>query len=268
MAPIERESPDAAPGEPRSWLFDFGGVVGAATLGSAAAAVPAALRLASVAGMCSGFGVWALLFGVALVPMSLAVIGIRRARTGLLALGGREGATFLVGLLAWLLASFAALVLLGAVLRSRTHHRALGGVVFGVTAVVAVFGLALVLSRVAKLTRRASPVVLGIVAAVAAGVVGFLVALVRHRLALGASPPFPPSESAKLIDGLAFALSAFIASGHPFVHRRALALVGPPLAAVVFMLGVSSWRTCPALRGAVDEQAPIFAWIARRAAPD
>jgi len=170
-----------------------------------------------------------------------------------------------VMLLAWLGSCFVALTLLGAVLRAQTHHRALGGVTFALVAFALALGLALVIARIGSLVQKASPPMRWALGAL--GMALLALAAVKARHALGGAAPFSAAEGAKLVDGLAFALSAFIASGHPFLHRRALALVGPPVAAIILILGVSSWRTCPGLGEALGEQAPMFAWMARSAAP-
>ncbi len=267
VPPVPRDPPDVlTPGEPKSWLLRFGGIVGAGAFGSAMAATPAALRLQGTLGSCSPMGAWPFLFGVAIVPMTLVIVGVRRARTGFRALGRSDGMTPVVLLLAWLASCFSGMTLLGALLRARTHHRALGGVVFGFLALVMALGLAVVLVRVASIVRRTSSTMKWALMGIAAAGLGFVVAFTRHRLAQGGSSPFSPDEGAKLIDGLAFALSAFIASGHPIAQRRAIALAGPPLATILVILGASSWRTCPMLGQTLDEQAPLFGWIAHRAA--
>jgi hypothetical protein len=266
MPPLTAPDPGVAPpGEPGSWLMQVGGIVGAAALGSAMATAPAALRLEATLGKCSPVGAWPVLFVATLAPMCLAVVGLRRARSGFRALGRSEGMTPVVMLLAWLGSCFGALTLLGALLRARTHHRALGGVVFAFAAFGVALGLALVLARVGSVIRRASPRLRWALAAAGAATLGLAVLQVRHRL--GSTAPFSAAEGAKLVDGLAFALSAFIASGHPFAHRRSLALLGPPLAAVILILGVSSWRTCPTLGATLGEQAPMFGWMAHYSAP-
>jgi hypothetical protein len=262
---MDRDPPDAAPpGEPRSWLLRFGGVAFAGTVGSALAAAPAALRLETASGLCSPLDGWALLFAIAIVPMTLAVLGLQRARVGLAAVGRSDGTTPMAMLLAWAVSCFMGLTLLGSFLRAHTHHRALGGVVFASAALAMALGLGLFFARIGSVLRRASPGVRWVLAAVGVAMLGVLVAAVRHQLGREASPPFPPAESAKLVDGLAFALSALIASGYPFVKRRPLALVGPPLAAIVLMLGLSSWRSCPSLRDAMEERAPLYSWVVRR----
>jgi hypothetical protein len=269
VAPTAGASPDAAPpDEPRSWPVRFGGLVGAGALGSALATVPAALRLDGAPGVCTPAGSWALLFGVALVPMCLAVLALGRARSGFSALRGGDAMTPVVTLLVWLLSCFACFTLLGALLRSRTHHRALGGVVYAFVALVIAVALALALARVASVARRASATTRWVLAGLGAAALGFVVASVRHRLAVAADPPFSSAQAARLVDGLAFALSAIFASTRALSQRRALALVGPPLAAVVLYLGLSAWQACPSLSEALQERAPVFSWVVQRSSPD
>jgi len=243
----------------------IGGVVGAGAFGSAMAAAPAALRLEPSLGVCSPVGAWPFLFGVSIVPMSVAVLGLQRARSGFRALGRSDGMTPVVMVLAWLGSCFAAMTLLGALLRARTHHRALGGVVFAFGAFALAVGLALALARIGALLRKTSPRARWVFVILGAAALALGMFQAQHRL--GSTAPLSAAEGAKLVDGLAFALSAFIASGYPFVQWRALALIGPPLAGVVLILGLSTWRTCPTLQHALGEQAPMFAWMARYEAP-
>lgn len=253
------------PDEPRSWLLRFGNVVGAAALGSALATAPAALRLELTPGACSMTGAWAVLIALALVPMSLAVLALGRARGGFAALRGSQGMTPVVAVLAWLVATFVALVGLGAVLRARTHHRALGGVTYAVAAFVVSFGLALAIARASSMARKASASTRWGLAVAAATVLGFLVAFARHRLSQGGG--FANGTGTRLVDGLAFALAAFLASARPLASSKLFALVGPPAATVLLMLGWSSWRACPSLQATLEERAPVFGAVVRRVAP-
>jgi hypothetical protein len=261
-------SSQGAPGEPVPWLLRFGGVVGAGTLGAAIASAPATLRVASVAGVCSPAGTWALLGGVAIVPMSISIVALRRARVGFGALGQQESVALATTTLLWLASSFASVTLLGSFLRARTHHRALGGVVLAGCTLAVAAALALVCSRAAK-------IVLGLAQAArrAALVMGgaflglLLIALSSAALLSVARAPSPRTEDAKLLDAMAFALSALLASASPIVHRRVLALVGPPLAVAILVLGVSSLFACPVLGDAVEEKAPLFFWLVSLVAP-
>jgi hypothetical protein len=254
-------------GERTPWLSRFGGTVGAGALGAVIAAVPATLRVESVAGVCRPGGTWALLGGVAIVPMSIAVLVLRRARVGFVALGKRESVALASIVLVWLVSTFACLSLLGSLLRARTHHRALGGVVFAGGALSVAGMLALVCARAARIARGLPRTARWGLGAIAGGLLGVVIALARAKLGHLASPPFPFEESAKLVDGMAFALSALLASVSPLVHRRFLALLGPPLAVAILVLGVSSLSACPPLRDAVEEQAPVFFWLIALVAP-
>ena len=127
--------------------------------------------------------------------------------------------------------------------------------------------LALVCARAARIARALPRTARWGLGAIGGGLLGVVIALARAKLGHLASPPFPFEESAKLVDGMAFALSALLASVSPLVHRRSLALLGPPLAVAILVLGVSALSACPPLRDAVEEQAPIFFWLIALVAP-
>ena len=61
-----------------------------------------------------------------------------------------------------------------------------------------------------------------------------------------------------VVDVLAFSLAAFFASHRSLVARRAIALIGPPVAVVVLAVGVATLRAAP-VRDAIGESAPAFA---------
>jgi hypothetical protein len=239
----------------------FGSAVGAGALGSLIATAPAMLRLDGAAGVCSPFGAWTLLIATTLLPMALLVLALQRARSGFLALGRRKDRGFLAPLFAWLASTFVALTCLGAFLRARTHHHALAGVTFAITGLALSLVLALVWTRLAAQMRRApsavqwaTPIVLG------TGFVGAL-AWALYASTRTATAPVLAMQRLRLVDGFAFVMGALIASRRPFVNRRALALLGPPLAAIALVLGVSSIRTCPSLCDVLSGQAPAVGWI-------
>jgi hypothetical protein len=252
---------EGPPGEPESWLLRFGGALGAGALGALIAAMPATLRIESLGETCSRGGTWALLSAVTIVPMSTAIVGLRRARTGLVALGKRHSIALATTSVLWLASTFVSLTALGSLLRALTHHRALGGVVFAGSGLFSALALALVCTRL-------SNIVLGLPRAVRWGVgilggslLGFAAAVVRTKMAHGSGPSLSTLDSAKLVDGLAFTLSALLASASPLVSRRTLALLGPPLAVVIVVLGVSALFACPVLRDTVEEKAPLFSGL-------
>jgi hypothetical protein len=162
-------------------------------------------------------------------------------------------------LVAWIGSTFVVLAFFGAILRSRTHHHALAGVTFAITALFLSLVLALIWKRFAALTRR-TPRLRAITVAVSIGLM-MAIALAQHGWIRERAPALLTAEGAKLVDVLAFALGALVASGRRFVNRRALALVGPPLAAIVLVLGASSLRACPSLRETLYGRAPAASWI-------
>jgi hypothetical protein len=166
-------------------------------------------------------------------------------------------------LVGWLGSTFVALAPLGALLRARTHHHALGGVVFAITGLLLSLLLALVWARVAAIARRAAESGRRAAIVVAAMAVGVVVALACAVAGLtrGAEWSILAAQSVKLVDGTAFALGGLVASGRLFANRRTLALLGPPLAAIVCVLGASSLRACPSLREALHGRAPAVSWM-------
>jgi hypothetical protein len=251
---------DIPPGEPGPWFSYVGATVGAGAFGAAIAATPATLRIEGLGEVCSPGGTWALLGGLAIVPMSIAVVALRRAAASFVALGKRESVALATTILLWTVSTFVGLTLLGSLLRARTHHRALGGVAFaGCALSVAVVG-ALVCARAAKIVLRlARPARWG-VAIILSALLGFVIAVAGVKLSHSAGPLLPPMASANLMDALAFGLSAVLASLLPNVYPRALALLGPPLAVVILVLGASSLLACLPLRDTIEEQAPLFFW--------
>jgi len=191
--------------------------------------------------------------------MGVAILALRRAKGGFLALGKPGSVAPLLLLLAWLVSTFASMTVLGALFRARTHHRALGGVVFAGAALVVAIGLAVVLSRVASIVRRLPRAARWGLGIALGATFGFLVAVARAQVARASGPSLPPAESARVVDALAFTLSALLAAGSPLVLRRPLALLGPPLAVVILVLGVSALSGCPSLREAIGTEAPLFA---------
>jgi hypothetical protein len=188
--------------------------------------------------------------------MSVAIVALQRARSSFVSLGRRENVA-IAGLL-WFVSSFGSFTLLGSLLRARTHHRALGGVVFAVCGLAVAVLLALGSARtVSILVRLSRPARWG-VGAVASAV--FVMAthanvLYDHvaRLSL--------SERARVVDGLAFALCALLASVSSLANRRGAALLGPPFAVVILVLGIASLLSCTALRDSFEQRAPLVFWL-------
>jgi hypothetical protein len=195
-------------------------------------------------------------------PMLCAIVVARRARDGLRSLAGPEAAAraFVAG------ATFALLVLVfslvGAFLRATTHHRALGGVTFALVGLGLAAAVAMVAHRVAALLERASAPV----RALCQGTTALALAVGLGELGLrfadaAARDPVSSADAGIVVDLLAFALFALLASRPAFGRTRGLVYVGPPLALLVAVAGTTELRH-PAIRAAIEERAPAFAPVA------
>jgi hypothetical protein len=256
--------PASAPPPPRaaadgSFVVRFGTAVGLGAVAALVGAIPATLRVASVATEGPGAAqVWLALAAAALVPMVLAVVVLRGAREGLRAFAGPGAGLRLAGVGLWLASLLVGFTLLGRVLRAHTHHHALAGVTFAFGALAFALGSAVVSARVVALARgapefarRGLVLILGAAAVLALGYVGlrFVRAASQDAASYGAA--------GTVVDVLAFALAAFFASHRSLVGRRAIALVGPPIAVAVAALGVTTLRDAP-VRDAIGVSAPAF----------
>jgi hypothetical protein len=159
----------------------------------------------------------------------------------------------------WLASLLVGLTLFGRVLRANTHHHGLAGVTFAFGALAFAVGSGVVCGRLVALAREAPAfarrgllLILGTAAVLALAYVGirFVRAASHDAASYGAA--------GTVVDVLAFALAAFFASHRSLVARRAIALVGPPVAVAVLALGVTTLRDAP-VRDAIGESAPAFA---------
>lgn len=258
----------SAPPPPRpaddgaSFVVRFGTALGLGAAASLASALPATLRVASMAE--AGTSVpraWLALSAAALAPMVASVVVLRGARSGLRALGGPGAGLRAFGVALWLSSLVVAFTLFGAVLRAHTHHHGLAGVTFAFGALAIAVGSALVCARVVSLARdapefarRGLVLILGTAAVLALAWVGI-------RFVRGASQDAASYGAAgTVVDVLAFALAAFFASRRSLVRRRAIALFGPPVAVVVAALGIATLRDAP-LRDAIGVRAPAYATV-------
>jgi hypothetical protein len=193
--------------------------------------------------------------------MALCIVGLRRARAGFAAMGKSGILAASSTRIAWVVSLFVTLAGLGAILRARTHHRALGGVVYSVVAAVLAVGLLVVSARLVAVARKLPALALWGLGGAAAALLGFMGAMWKAQLAQSAFPPIPDVEIARLLDGSAFALAAFIASSGLLRARRSVTLLGPPVTIMVVLLGVSSVRSCVSLMQTLEAHAPGFAWL-------
>ncbi len=239
-----------------SRVIRFGSAVTAVLLSSVIATLPAALRITpSLASSCSRPAGWLALLAIAFVPLLVATVGLRHAFRAIRLFDRRAVPAGVVAALLWGVTTLGALTVLGAVLRATTHHHGLAGVAFAGTGVVIAALLALVSARVVAWALRASPrlrwtvLVLG-VAALGAGVAAF-VRILGH----GDGAPALAADIAAFVVAATFGAGAFPRRSHPSLP---LALAGPPLAAVVLVVGCGVLRTSAPLREMVQASAPVL----------
>ena len=245
--------------ETGSLVLRFGTAVGLAAAAALAGAFPAALRVGSVLGQDGTGRVWTGLAAVSLVPMVGAVVVLRGAREGLRVFGGPGAELRAYGVALWASSLLVVLTLLGSVLRATTHQHALAGVTFAFAATFAAVGLALACVRVVTILRRASPGLRGGLAlALAKAVFAALGAVGIRFLHEALHEPTSAPAAGMVVDVLAFSLAAVSAAGRSLASRRAVAVVGPPVAVAIVALGFSALRDAP-LRTAIDDRAPAFA---------
>jgi hypothetical protein len=263
------------PPKPRpAGILRLGTAVGLGATASLICVLPATLRVAA-ASPEGAARVWIALGAAALVPMVGAVVVLRGAREGLRAFGLRSQPELDVGgagsndaaerraygIVLWLASLLVLLSAFGSVLRATTHHHALAGVTYAIGALFLAIGSAIGCARVVAIlaaasegARRAGGALLAVVTA--AALAWIAVRFLRAASADAASA----SAAATVVDVLAFLLAAGFAARPSFSGRRALALVGPPVAVTVLVLGLVTLYD-GALRTAIDERAPAFSAI-------
>ena len=240
-----------------SLVMRFGFIVAGGVVSAIAASLPAALRMGEDGSASRALEQWLVLSAVATPLAVTAVAVLRRARIGLQLLAGERGSTLAAGVLWWSVIELGLLSIFGALLRKTTHHHALAGVTFSAFAVVTGVIVALFARRtISMLTRGgASLLKIGLViAAVCAFVVTMLVGL-RTSRAEGIH------TAGALVDALALAVTATIASSRPFGRWRPMAIAGVPVAVLLIMVGLTTLRFDPKLQEALAEAAPIHAFV-------
>jgi hypothetical protein len=245
-------------------VLRFGTAVGLAATGALACVIPATLRVqAALGGVLPTPLVWMALAAAALAPMIAMVVVLRAAREGLRAFGGEGAGVRAFGVGLWLTVLLVVLSVFGSVLRATTHHHALAGVTYAFGALAAAVGAALACGRVVAILRGAPVAVRRVLMVLLSAAALAALAWVGLRFVRAAShDPESGAAAATVVDVLAFMLAALFGSGRLFESRRALAIIGPPLAVFVAAVGVSTLRQ-PALRDAVAERAPVLAPVAK-----
>jgi hypothetical protein len=240
------------------FLTRFGGTVSVATLAALLAAMPATLRMRE-----AGVDIvraWLTLGGLAIAPMLVLIPLARMAREGLRGFASTEGesralerataAIVFTGTWLWFLS------VLGAQLREKTHHRALGAVTFAIGAAVSFVAIAFVARRLSTIlaTLRAKNRTLGTGAAIA--VVVLSAAILALRLARGA-PDLDAGTRALLVDGVAFALALAFFARKTFQERVLLPRIGPPAAVCILVVAMHTLATSEPALHALDGSCPL-----------
>jgi choline-sulfatase len=246
-------------------VLHSGALVGRAAVASLMGTLPAMLRISgALAGSAPAVRAWAALFAAALGPMGLALVVLSRARRTLSTLGGPGTRFRAFGLGLWLASLLVALALFGSVLRATTHHHGLAGVTFACGALALAVGWGLVCARVVAMlqgasegVRRLAVISLAGTALVAVGYLGLTFVLVVLK------DPSSAAAGATVVDVIAFALAALLASREWRAALRPLAIVGPPVAVFLVALGITTLRD-PPVRRAIGEHAPAFVSAADR----
>ncbi len=260
-AKLPSMKPSSPTEETGSLVLRFGTAVGLAAAAAMAGALPAALRIGAGLGQDATGRVWTGLAAASLVPMVCAVVILRGAREGLRAFGGPEAELRAYGVALWASSLFVALALLGSVLRATTHQHALAGVTFAFGAAGLAVGLALGCVRVVAILRGASAALRGALALALAMVVFAALGWIGMRfLSAASNEPASAPAAGMVVDVLAFSLAALFAARRSLASRRAVAVVGPPVAVAIAALGFSALGD-PTLRTAIDDHAPAFAVV-------
>lgn len=248
------------PEEAPTFILRFGSAIAGAVLATAIVVMPAVLRVSNALPVGIGAGaVWAALSAAALAPMIFAVFVMRGARVGARAFGGEHAPAYAFGLALFMTTVFAALALFGAVLRATTHHHALAGATFAIVGGIVVVGCAIVAARIVALVVRRTPKVRRVLGpSIALSFVALLFVLYARIARTVAGEELTDGFGPMVVDLLAFAMGALFASRPSFTRRRLLAFVGPPAAALVFLLGSTVLARSPVLRFAIRSQAPAL----------
>ncbi|WP_394825283.1 hypothetical protein [Pendulispora albinea] len=250
--------PSGPPEPPRvPFLTRFGSAVGAALVASGLASGPAAMRVTSA---LDARGIWPALAAATLIPMLLSVLTLRQARVGLRAFSLGDARKRSWSLALWVGAFSFVLLALGAVLRAKTHHHPLAGATFSIAAGVMAVLLIPFSLRFGSIAARwqednRKVRLVAFVVVLLGGALGLMFGLARI---LPPGGPFSPAVSANLVDVMAFTMAALLASRPEFEARRALALLGPPLAAALFVLGARYLLLTPTLGTTIEQRAPAF----------
>ncbi len=256
--------PESAP-PPPPLTVRAGSLLGAGTVAAALASAPSALRVASES---HGAAVaWIAIAACLTLPASIAIALLRSAREGVRSFAGQDMALAGWSVASWAITSFLALTALGALLRATTHHHGLAGVTFAMVGLAVVFGLGLVVRRVAAIARDSDPFTRA--AVLGASLVALIVALLVVALRVARASDGATLNAATgdmFVDVLAFAIAVGIFSRPELARASWLARAGIPLALGVVALGLALLARDPSLAAGIRAHAPLLSPLAALAA--
>jgi hypothetical protein len=256
--PMERLAHEPEPDSDGSSIVTrLGFIVAGGVAAAIASSLPAALRMGDDGSASRALAQWMVLSAVSTPLAVTAVALLRRARVGVRLLVGDRGALLAMGVLWWSVIELGLLSIFGAVLRKTTHHHALAGVTFAIFAVITGILAALFAHRTTTILARGGASLQRIGLAIAAGCAFIGIMLVGFRTARAEDM----HTAATLVDALAFAVTATIASSRSFARWRPMAIAGVPVAVLVIMVGLTTLRFDPKLQQSLVETAPLHSFV-------
>jgi len=237
------------------FLTRFGTTVGVAALAALLGSAPGALRM-STTGQIDATRAWLVLAGLAVAPMLVLVPLARLARDGLRGFFGPGALGRVTAVVVFSSTWLWTLTVAGAVLRAKTHQRALGGATFALVALGAGVFFALTARRLGVIVaavRERRPTLGVAIAAVAAGLSLLLLGLRIAR----AAPQLPQLHRAAFVDGIACALALAFVARRSLDDRRVLSRIGPPVAVCLIAVSMHALVTSLPAVDAMQRTAPV-----------
>ena len=232
-------------------------VVGGGVLAAVASSLPAELRIGDGGSALRAFEQW-LALAALLTPLAILFVAvIRRGRAGLRIAAGERAELFVAAALWWAVLELGVLSMFGAFLRAKTHHHGLAGVTFALFALISGAVVALLAVRGMRMLARQPPRGQRIALAIVTLTTVLVMVLAGARTARAEGL----HTASALVDVLALAVSAAVASSRALSRWRPLAVGGLPLAAAILLLGYATVRAEPNLSALLAAGAPVQAWL-------
>lgn len=255
-------APDASP------FHRFGESAALGALAAIAASLPAASRASS--GEISTPAAWVAAAAMIAVPFAVLVALGRAARRAFRGSADGRGRPVVLFVIAWVALALPLYVVLGTVLTATTHHRALGGMTFGVLAIGIAVAAALVAFRTVSFAidlreRRSKRTVAVARVALPLFALALATPVVQAIVATGlGSSTLTPGARAAFVDGaMALATMALaIALDPPPSIRRPVTLAGPLALIPLALVGGALIGASPSLGRALAAHAPLAGPIA------